>query len=329
MRGGRGAAVAQRRRAGSTSALLARGRAPGTGPRRGRGPCGGTRTRRARRASSRGARRRRRSRGTACRTWRETSSRRPTMPMVGVGRMRRRPSRCRSDTLPETTGVSSARQASAMPRTAAANCAMISGLSGLPKFRQSVTASGRAPDARDRARRLGHRDRAAPVRVRRQKKRVDVGRHREPLLRALAPRRTAASPPGPLDRVASAPCGRTASRSSASARGSATRAGAQARAVVVRLGAPSSQRGRAPAAAPARARALVDRRRSDERRRPAGRRRSRPSKKRHHAAGVASTPPDHHGVELPLVEDRERPPPSRRRRATRSMRSCDSESRIS
>ena len=33
------------------------------------------------------------------------------------------------------------------PRTASANCHMISGRSGLPKFRQSVTANGWAPAA--------------------------------------------------------------------------------------------------------------------------------------------------------------------------------------
>jgi hypothetical protein len=49
--------------------------------------------------------------------------------------------------LPETTGKSSAVQALAMPRTAAANWPMISGFSGLPKFMLSVTASGRAPTA--------------------------------------------------------------------------------------------------------------------------------------------------------------------------------------
>ncbi len=39
-----------------------------------------------------------------------------------------------------------------MPRTAASNWAMTSGFSGLPKFRQSVMARGRAPvQATDRA----------------------------------------------------------------------------------------------------------------------------------------------------------------------------------
>ena len=50
-----------------------------------------------------------------------------------------------------------------MPRTAASNCAMTSGFSGLPKFRQSVIASGRAPVAAIERGRLGDGDRAAAV----------------------------------------------------------------------------------------------------------------------------------------------------------------------
>ena len=42
-------------------------------------------------------------------------------------------------------GVPSAVQASAMPSMAAESCAMISGFSGLPKFRQLVAATGVAP----------------------------------------------------------------------------------------------------------------------------------------------------------------------------------------
>jgi hypothetical protein len=49
--------------------------------------------------------------------------------------------------LPDTTGKLSASQAAAMPRMTAANCPMISGFSGLPKFMLSVSASGRAPVA--------------------------------------------------------------------------------------------------------------------------------------------------------------------------------------
>ena len=50
-------------------------------------------------------------------------------------------------TLPETMGKSSIRQASPMPSSAWTNCAMISGRCGFAKFRQLVTANGRAPTA--------------------------------------------------------------------------------------------------------------------------------------------------------------------------------------
>ena len=90
----------------------------------------------------------------------------PPCRRSGSAGSRGRRSRCRRRRCPETTGISSARQASAIPRTAASNCAMTSGFSGLPKLRQSVIASGRAPDAGDRARRLGDGDRAAAVRIR-------------------------------------------------------------------------------------------------------------------------------------------------------------------
>src|SRR3981081_3288134 len=43
------------------------------------------------------------------------------------------------------TGTASARQASEMPRTASRNCQEISGRSGLPKLRQSVSPTGSAP----------------------------------------------------------------------------------------------------------------------------------------------------------------------------------------
>ena len=41
--------------------------------------------------------------------------------------------------------MSSARQVSAIPSTASANCHMMSGRSGLPKFRQFVVPTGTAP----------------------------------------------------------------------------------------------------------------------------------------------------------------------------------------
>ena len=71
----------------------------------------------------------------------------PTPPIVGVGRMARPLVSLQSETLPETTGKSSTRQASPMPRDAADERPMVSGRSGLPKLRLSVTASGRAPTA--------------------------------------------------------------------------------------------------------------------------------------------------------------------------------------
>ena len=49
-------------------------------------------------------------------------------------------------TLPPVTGMPRARQPSARPRVASANCHITSGSSGEPKFRQSLTARGRAPD---------------------------------------------------------------------------------------------------------------------------------------------------------------------------------------
>jgi hypothetical protein len=49
--------------------------------------------------------------------------------------------------LPDTIGMSSARQAAPMPLSAPTNWPMISGFSGLPKLRLSVVASGRAPTA--------------------------------------------------------------------------------------------------------------------------------------------------------------------------------------
>ena len=99
--------------------------------------------------------------------------------------------RCR-----DTTGVPSARQASVMPRCTRANCHMISGRSGLPKLRQSVTPSGSPPDAAHVARGLGHRLLARP-RTDRGSSRADCSRSssRAPsrcrVRRARPPRRPA------------------------------------------------------------------------------------------------------------------------------------------
>src|SRR5438309_2906692 len=48
-------------------------------------------------------------------------------------------------TLPPVMGVSSASQAAVSPSMTSDNCHMIGGFSGLPKFRQFVAATGRAP----------------------------------------------------------------------------------------------------------------------------------------------------------------------------------------
>ena len=74
-----------------------------------------------------------------------TSSSTPTMPIIGVGMTAPLGLSLYSETLPPVMGVFRARQASAMPRHASRNWKKISGLSGLPKLRQLVTASGRAP----------------------------------------------------------------------------------------------------------------------------------------------------------------------------------------
>ena len=47
--------------------------------------------------------------------------------------------------MPPVTGMPSWTQASLSPRQASANCHITPGSSGDPKFRQSLTASGRAP----------------------------------------------------------------------------------------------------------------------------------------------------------------------------------------
>lgn len=68
-----------------------------------------------------------------------------------------------SETLPPVTGTPSTSQASARPPIASTSCHMGPGSSGEPKFRQSVTASGRAPEVAT-LRYASARARAAPVR---------------------------------------------------------------------------------------------------------------------------------------------------------------------
>ena len=68
----------------------------------------------------------------------DASSSRPTTPSTGVGKMARPSVSLYRLTLPPVMGTCSARQASPMPRTASPSCHMISGRSGLPKFRLLV-----------------------------------------------------------------------------------------------------------------------------------------------------------------------------------------------
>ena len=65
-------------------------------------------------------------------------------------------------TLPPVMGVSKKLHASAIPSIASTSCAMISGRSGLPKFRQSVTAIGSALDPGSRTG-LAYQSKLGPV----------------------------------------------------------------------------------------------------------------------------------------------------------------------
>src|SRR5699024_3798969 len=76
---------------------------------------------------------------------RVTSSKTPSTPTTGVGWMATPPVWLYRDTLPPVTGMPMSWQAPASDSTAWANCHMISGSSGEPKLRQSVTARGMAP----------------------------------------------------------------------------------------------------------------------------------------------------------------------------------------
>src|ERR1044071_5685495 len=66
--------------------------------------------------------------------------------MVGVGSTTPRGLSLYKETLPPVTGVPNARHASLTPSTASRNCQKFSTLYGLPKFKQSVMANGRAPE---------------------------------------------------------------------------------------------------------------------------------------------------------------------------------------
>ena len=67
------------------------------------------------------------------------------MPITGVGQIASPSVSLYRLTLPPVIGVSKKRQASPMPSIASTSCAMISGRSGLPKFRLLVAATGSAP----------------------------------------------------------------------------------------------------------------------------------------------------------------------------------------
>src|SRR5438552_17388735 len=89
-----------------------------------------------------------------------SSSISPTIAIVGVGSTTPAGLSLYNETFPPVTGVPNARQASETPSTASRNCQKFSGLYGLPKFKQSVTARGRAPEqvrlrARSEERRVG------------------------------------------------------------------------------------------------------------------------------------------------------------------------------
>src|SRR5256886_16441477 len=90
-----------------------------------------------------------------------SSSISPTIAIVGVGSTTPAGLSLYNETFPPVTGVPNARHASAIPSIASRNCQKFSGLYGLPKLRQSVKASGFAPEqvrlraARSEERRVG------------------------------------------------------------------------------------------------------------------------------------------------------------------------------
>ena len=84
-------------------------------------------------------------------TRRATLSNTPSTPTTGVGWIAESirpgsPVELYRETLPPVTGTSSASQASARPPIASTSCHIGPGSSGEPKFRQSVIASGTAPE---------------------------------------------------------------------------------------------------------------------------------------------------------------------------------------
>ena len=102
--------------------------------------------------------------------------------------------------MPPVIGMSSARHASPMPSTASTNCHMISGRSGLPKFRQLVAPIGTRAGAGDVARRLGDGQHRAAARIEIAVAAVAVDRHRQRAIGALDAH-DARAQPGSVDRV--------------------------------------------------------------------------------------------------------------------------------
>ena len=82
---------------------------------------------------------------------RATSCTIPSIPTTGVGLIEEPirpltvPDELYSDTLPPVTGIPNSTQPSASAVMAVTSCHMASVSSGLPKFRQSVMATGSAP----------------------------------------------------------------------------------------------------------------------------------------------------------------------------------------
>ena len=129
-------------------------------------------------------------------------------------------SRCRARRCRSRSGSRAPRQASAMPSMQPTNWPMISGRCGLPKFMQSVAASGRRADRAEIAPGFGDRLLAALDRVGKAIARGAVGGDGERLVGAVDPDhgRVAARRAG---RCRRRPCGHIAPRSSGGWRGRA------------------------------------------------------------------------------------------------------------
>ena len=195
-----------------------------------------------------------------------------------------------------------------MPSIASTNCHMISGRSGLPKFRQLVAPIGVRAGARDVARRLGDRQHRAAAGIEVAVAAVAVDRHRQRARRALHAH-DAGAHAGEHNACWSGPCGRTGGRPSAcwrwSARPSSAR-NASRRQACRQLSARSSFDTSSRYAGP-RGRAVVDGRLVDQRAiRNLG---DDLAVILHPHQPVVGDVADVGGVEVPLLEDRARPRP--------------------